>query len=208
MHARFGFVFASILFAVGCGSSDDAGPTPATDSGTSDATTDSAKSDAANDTGGDTGSGDTGTTMDAAGVVCGSEVCGTGQVCCASGDPDSGFMLACVTGMACPDGGAALKCDGPEDCPTGAKICCAEVAVEGSGFACTFKTGVAECRGTCNTMVPASCPNTATVRRCQKHADCTEAETTNCCEFSSGGSTAKFCTPDWMTGFGDCTAGD
>lgn len=190
-----------VLFAIGCGGSDDSSTTTETDTGSvsTDSTAgDTAKGDTAKGdtaTGGDTSASDTATEMDAAGVVCGSKTCGTGETCCASGDPDSGFMLECVKGT-CPDGGAALKCDGPEDCPAGAKICCAEVKVEGSGFSCTFKSGVAECRATCNSMIPMMCPGDATVRRCHAKADCTESGYTKCCLFESGGTSAEFCASD------------
>lgn len=200
MRTRFSFLFATLLFAVGCSSSDTTEtPAPADTGGSgSDATTDTAKPD----TGGATDapksdtstSTDTGPAEDAAGIKCGSAVCGTGQVCCASGDPDSGFTLTCAA--SCPDGGATLSCDGPEDCPTGAKTCCATVNVEGSGLACTFKTGVAECRGVCNSMIPTGCPGTATVRRCHAAADCTETGYKKCCLFESGGTSAEFCASD------------
>jgi len=113
-----------------------------------------------------------------------------------------------VTGTSCPDGGATISCDGPEDCSAGAGICCAEVNVEGSLPSCTFKTGVSECRGTCNSNIPTSCPSIATVRRCHKHTECTEAEYNKCCEFSSGGTSATFCTPTWMQLLGNCLVGD
>jgi hypothetical protein len=196
MHVRFSFLFAlfaSSMFAVGCSSADTNVPIGPADTG-SDATIDTGKADTSGaDTGkADTKASDTAMPMeDAAGIKCGDKVCGMGQVCCASGDPDSGFMLTCAT--SCPDGGAELKCDGPEDCPTGAKICCAEVKVEGTFPGCTFKTGVAECRGTCASSIPTTCPSTATVRRCHSNADCTEGEYNKCCLFESGGTSAEFC---------------
>jgi hypothetical protein len=197
-----------LFFAIGCGGSDDTSTTDPTDTGSSTADStaggDTKSDTATGDTvmGGDTKPGDTGgTTMDAAGVVCGSAVCDKTQVCCASGDPDSGFALTCVSGMMCPDGGAALKCDGPEDCPTGAGICCAEVNVEGTIPSCTFSSGVAECRATCNSMIPTMCPAKATVRRCHKKSECTESGYTKCCKFESGGTTAQFCANDTIALF-------
>ena len=199
MRTRFSFLFASILLAAGCGSDDTETPATPADTGTrADATADTgAKTDSAVDSAtSETTTTDTGTTEeDAAGIKCGDKVCGMGQVCCASGDPDSGFMLACATGS-CPDGGSTISCDGPEDCPTGAKICCAEVKVEGSGLMCTFKTGVAECRGTCASKIPTGCPDSATVRRCHGPADCTESGYKKCCLFESGGTSAEFCASD------------
>lgn len=192
-----------VLLAIGCGSSEDTNTVPTeTDTG--------AKSDStAADTGGgaDTSTGtdgsggdttttdDTGSSGDGAGVVCGSTTCTTGEVCCASGDPDVGFMLSCVKGT-CPDGGAALKCDGPEDCPTGAKICCAEVDVTGTFPSCSFNSGVAECRATCASNIPTMCPSKATVRRCHEKADCPESGYSKCCLFESGGTSAEFCASD------------
>lgn len=193
MHFRFSFLCASLLFALGCSGSDDSTPAAPADSGSVDATTDTKPGPGA-DTGPNTT--DTGTTEDSAGIKCGEKVCGTGQVCCVNGDVDSGFDLACAA--SCPDGGASLSCDGPEDCAAGAGICCAEVDVGGSGLACTFKTGVAECRASCASSIPTMCPGKAKVRRCHKKSDCAEADYANCCEFESGGTSATFCVADWM----------
>jgi hypothetical protein len=187
------------LLAFGCGGSDDSpGVVTEADTGTK---TDSTAGDSTMP--GDTGAppADTGTASetsgeDAAGIKCGSAVCGTGEVCCASGNPDAGFMLACTKGS-CPDGGSTLACDGPEDCPAGAKICCAEVVVEGTLPDCTFNSGVAECRATCNSNIPTMCGGSkATVRRCHAKADCTETGYTKCCLFKSGGTEAEFCASD------------
>lgn len=189
-----------LVLAIGCGGSDDSNDVTITDTGTAktDSTTGDTKPDTAiTDTGmaAETTVTDTPAGEDTKGVTCGDKVCGTEETCCVSGNPDAGFKLACIKG-ACPDGGASLKCDGPEDCPTGAKICCAEVDVEGSGLDCTFSSGVAECRGTCNSVLPMMCPGKATVRRCHAKADCTESGFTKCCLFESGGTTAEFCSSD------------
>lgn len=194
---RSSLVLFACLIVVGCGSSDpETTPTPAADTGVA---TDATKSDAKSDTGAtsdsstaDTGAADVGT----AGVKCGSAVCPEGQVCCAAGAVDSGFAFTCAT--SCPDGGGVLACDGPEDCKAGASICCAEIDVTGTLPSCDFKSGVADCRATCTSNIPLSCPSKATVRPCHKASDCTESAYANCCEFESGGTSATFCANDTM----------
>lgn len=190
------FVLACSLL-VGCGSSGSEGDTVAADTGTADAPVDSkadtgTKTDATTDTG--TPPVDAG--GDTAGVKCGDAVCGTGQVCCATTDSGGAVTLAC--GSSCPDGGGLIACDGPEDCPAGASICCAEVNVTGTAPACTFKSGVTECRAKCDSNIPLTCPSKATARPCHKASDCPESGYPNCCEFENAGTTATFCADDTM----------
>lgn len=190
-------VLACVLF-VGCGSSGSEGATVAADTGAAgDATGDGAKTDTGAKTDATT---DTGTPVDAAGdtagVKCGDAVCGSGQVCCAATDSGGTVTLACAT--SCPDGGGLIACDGPEDCAAGAPICCAEVNVTGTAPACTFKSGVTECRAKCDSNIPLTCPSKATARPCHKAADCPESGYANCCEFENGGTTATFCADDTM----------
>ncbi|MGZ3422052.1 MAG: hypothetical protein ACXVEE_29550 [Polyangiales bacterium] len=203
MYARYAFAIA--LFAVGCGNSvDETGGTPSGDTGTasgdSSTTTDSSSSTDSTTTT-DTGSTttETGGTSDTdvgdvKGVNCGGTVCASDEVCCASAG-GGGATFTCTKGS-CPDGGATISCDGPEDC-TGGKICCAEVDVTGSGLSCGYKSGVADCQATCNTMIPTGCPGKATVRPCHVAADCTESGYKNCCTLSGMGTSATFCAPDF-----------
>jgi len=194
---RLPFVFAACLVALGCSSTETSGGTTPTDSGQ---TSDTGKADSGTKTDSstvaDTGKPPSDAGEDTAGIKCGSAVCGTGQVCCAAGDADAGFTFTCAA--TCPSGGGVIACDGPEECKTGAPICCAEVIVEGTAPACTFKSGVAECRSTCPSNIPLTCPTKATVRPCHKGSDCTETGYLNCCEFESGGSSATFCADDTM----------
>jgi hypothetical protein len=203
MHRRFVLLFACVILTglIGCGSSgEDSSPAPAVDGG--------ATTDAANEVGKDASSTDAGTSKDTgsavdagaadvgtAGVKCGSEVCPDGQVCCVSGDADAGFGFKCATSCS---GGAALACDGPEDCKSGTPICCATVNVTGMLPACDFKSGAAECKTSCDSNIPLSCPSTAIVRPCHKPSDCPEPGYANCCEFESGGTSATFCANDTL----------
>lgn len=210
MSARYAFVIA--CFVVGCGgsTSDDVPSDQQQDTGSatedSSTVTDSstATDSSTTTTDSSTTTDDSATTMtdggagDVKGVDCGGKVCGDGEVCCASAAM-GGATFTCTKGS-CPDGGATITCDGPEDC-SGGKICCAEADVTGSGFMCGFKSGVADCRATCNTMIPTMCPGKATIRPCHAAADCTEAGYKNCCAFSGGGGSATFCAPDLIKAF-------
>jgi hypothetical protein len=199
MSARFCFALVSIAFALGCSSTTEQAA-PASDTGTADTSTaDTTPADTG--TPSDTSPADTATSDSPSnlGVKCGETTCPVGEHCCVSGDVDAGFSVTCLA--SCPAGGGVLKCDGPEDCQTG-EFCCAEVAVEGTPpLNCTFRQGTAECRNTCTSNIPLTCPETATVRACQQAADCTEPEYKNCCEFERGGQSATFCVSDTVKAF-------
>lgn len=191
---RSSLVLSALIF-LGCGSSDSGGSV-VTDTGTSgDATTD-AKTDSGSKTDGTVSDTKSDAGEDTKGVKCGDTTCGTGQVCCATSLSDGGVSFGCAT--SCPDGGGLVACDGPEDCPAGSPICCAEVDVSGTSPACTFKNGVTECRSTCPSNIPLTCPTKATARPCHKASDCPESAYANCCEFEGSGTTATFCANDTM----------
>lgn len=202
-----------VVASLGCSSStssetpsgDDAGTDAQTSDGTAADTgskSDSTTGDTASAS--DTASGSEGgsdTMTDAAGVVCGDKgVCMSGETCCAS-PTAGGVNFTCVKG-GCPDGGAAILCDGPEDCMGATPICCAEADVTGTFPSCGFKSGVADCRATCTSMVTPSCPSKATVRPCHTSDNCPEPGYPKCCEFSSpSGDTATFCAPTYLESY-------
>jgi hypothetical protein len=197
------------LVAIGCSSSSEAtGPSPKDSGGTqvdgapdgsldgADAVADGtdAFADGA-DAVADDADGATDAPIDAAGVICGASTCPVGQVCCVN-PTDAGFSFTCATSC---DAGATLSCDGPEDCPSAAPFCCANVDVVGTPPSCTLTSGNAACAETCATSFVLNCPSKATVRACKKAADCTEPAFSNCCTFSDGaGTTATFCAPNYM----------
>ena len=207
---------ACALSLAACGSSASGGTTT-DDTGTAADTTvsgdgtpsDSSKTDGSGSDGtaDDTttpkdGSGtDTASSGDTAGVSCGSATCKTGEVCCVT-PKDGGADQVCAA--SCSDGGVAVSCDGPEDCPSGsASVCCATLKVgAGTPPACPFEDGAASCAATCPTKIPTSCPGEGKAKLCHTKSDCA-GDTSNpeCCTFSGGGGTATFCVPTTIAGF-------
>jgi len=112
--------------------------------------------------------GDSGTTV---GIMCGGAVCATGETCCITRGA-GGMMIAesCTAPGACM--GAALACDGPEDCATG-QACCGSVIGGSAGAMCT---SAAMCtRG----------------RLCHLDGDCSTGDT--CCSFMGLNVCSPFC---------------
>jgi hypothetical protein len=110
------------------------------------------------DTGTMMGGSDSGTTT---GVMCGTAVCGAAEVCCVTRGA-GGMMIsqACTAPTACM--GAALGCDGPEDCMTG-QACCGSFIGGSAGAMC---------------VASAMCTRG---RFCHVTSDCTGADM--CCSF-------------------------
>jgi hypothetical protein len=101
---------------------------------------------------------DSGTT---AGVMCGTDVCDATEECCITRGA-GGMMISqsCTAAGACM--GAALACDGPEDCMTG-EACCGSFIGGAAGAMCVDSAMCA--RG----------------RFCHDTSDCTGMDT--CCSF-------------------------
>jgi hypothetical protein len=203
MSPRFGalLVVAGLLFA-GCGSATpldegdsgggtaDSGPRADGASIDSGATGDSggATGDSGSttdvDSGGTTDT-DSGTTTDVdagatdvdggvVGVACGAATCGSGEICCVT--RGSGGMMvsqACTAPGDCM--GAALTCDGPEDCATG-EACCGSFGGTGGGGA------------TC--VTDAMC---RFGRLCHVDSECTGTDT--CCAVMGVNVCSPFCRP-------------
>jgi hypothetical protein len=83
-------------------------------------------------------------------------------------------------------------CDGPEDC-TGGTICCANIMSKWppADGGCEWDVSSTACAATCGEQHPDCGP--ATLRPCHTSADCTGINK-DCCELSSGTSTARLCT--------------
>lgn len=113
---------------------------------------------------------------DFAGVSCGNMSCGGGEVCCVT-PVGSVFNTACVAQGSCGSGSAQALCDGPEDCPTTAQNCCAQVVFSGGGDGGNpMPTGGG---ATCTASCPALVTNqgTSTVfdsKLCHTPTDCAE----------------------------------
>lgn len=93
-----------------------------------------------------------------AGIHCGEMSCPDAQVCCVRPQGLS-FAESCETAMACMSGGAAVVCDGPEDCAgeSGPRACCATVAFQRTGpDTAVPKSGDSACVTTCAATVNAT----------------------------------------------------
>ena len=129
------------------------------------------------------------------GIVCGAQVCSGPDVCCAVPDGVGGVTMSCM--QSCPDGGAVLACDGPEDCS--GSFCCASIHVAaGTPPNCPLDMASAACNSSCFTNIPATCPNSGQVRLCHFSSDC-DADGPYCCRFEQGGTSATFCVQQFMT---------
>lgn len=73
------------------------------------------------------------------GVKCGAATCDVGDICCVTWQGEE-----CTAADGC-DQGAAIACDGPEDCSGGTPICCGRVGgMSGNGTECVAD---GECEG-------------------------------------------------------------
>jgi hypothetical protein len=91
------------------------------------------------------------------------------------------------------DSDAPFKCRGPEDC--GGKLCCANLELgAGTPPACPLLTGSSECKATCETVFPLSCPAKGVVRVCHKSTDCAgDVGNPFCCKILGGGVAGTVC---------------
>ncbi len=100
-------------------------------------------------------------TVDFGGVTCGGATCNSSQECCIS----AAGSTSCVGKGTCNrDMGAALSCDGPEDCGAIAPACCANIGGMGGSAMC-----VASCPGM---AAPTSGGFSATTKLCHTNSDC------------------------------------
>lgn len=188
-------LFASLLALVGCSethSSDDAGPITvmfdagpggtdagpgATDAGPGVTDAGPGATDAGPGTMGDAGPGGM-MGIDCMGMTCDP----TTQQCCITttgGGPGGGAMAQCIpnTEMCM---GAAVECDGPEDC--GGNVCCARASLAGVTVMCEPDPSTCGAGGfgefeLCNT--PADCSTPMDM----------------CCPINMFGITAMYCAP-------------
>ncbi len=133
---------------------------------------------------------------DFAGVACGQSTCGSGQDCCAMVGAGGAFQAMCMPTGSCPDGGAALMCDGPEDCSGGTGECCSTITVAFStmdGGPPPSGGGEASC------VMSGKCPASAVInfgagmatvhtRLCHLNADCSGLQ--GMVSLGGGGSTS------------------
>lgn len=123
-------------------------------------------------------------------LVCGAQTCSGGAECCAI-QSDAGFVLQCLE--ACPDGGAAVQCDSPQQCSADKNVCCGTLALTGAGTACTFGAASSACATSCTTAVSLGCPATEIVQFCAHSEDCTDPNNANCCTLTFNGQAETFC---------------
>lgn len=110
-------------------------------------------------------------------IECGSVTCdGTTEQCCIEGG-GGGATASCIAiGDACM--GAAVDCDGPEDCP-GDQVCCATGSLGGATVECT---DASMCGG-----------GFTSFEVCHDVDDCTDGADM-CCPFMGGGISASICS--------------
>jgi hypothetical protein len=109
----------------------------------------------------------------AVGVKCGSMSCSSSQECCVKGlgQPDASITAMCIDKGGVCTGGAAVHCDGPEDC--GGNACCGSI-IGGANTSCsTQKT----CQGGLGTFTI-----------CHQDSECGG---TKCCTAGTTGVCAK-----------------
>lgn len=135
-------------------------------------------------------------------VLCPSQACAAGTVCCAI--PDGGVSLQCLA--QCPNGGAPIACESPAGCGGSTPACCGTIVVSGGQPPnCSVSSVSAACTATCMDMVTFSCMGTDTVHFCSKTADCaTDGTNTSCCLFAQA--PQPFCVNAQLKGFAkSCT---
>lgn len=137
--------------------------------------------------------------LDSGPLICGTQQCGAGTECCATyvppPVPDAGADAgdagdAGPTGVGtvdfqclatCPDGGAPIQCDSPQQCgaDAGGSICCGTIqTMAGSGAGgCAFGTVTSSCTTSCTSSITLSCGAPETVQFCAQVADCTDRTT-------------------------------
>lgn len=158
---------------------------------------------------------------DFAGVACGNMTCGASQDCCARPNGSGGVSASCVPSGTCnTDGGAALMCDGPEDCPNDPAPkggCCATLSATGNGDGGVTGGGAqAMCANPCvgEVMFDGSGGVVIHTKLCHVKDDCTGytgnvgANVTlkfdSCCTSPQAGG-YKFCAPGMAAGQGGIT---
>src|SRR5581483_3744415 len=143
---------------------------------------------------------------DFAGIACGSSTCGTTQDCCLQIVGGTAQAM-CMPAGSCPDGGAALMCDGPEDCSSSTPECCVTLDITFSttdGGPPPTGTGDSSCVNKC--VATASFGGgmaTVHTRLCHTRDDCTGLQGSaagfmtafsECCQAMQAGATT-FCAP-------------
>ena len=144
---------------------------------------------------------------DFAGVICGSQTCGSGQTCCLIPDIQNQTVQAmCVSGTSCNvDGGISASCDGPEDCSGATPNCCAAIGLTNNNMSVM---GGATCQATCpGSATFGGGPTNVDTKLCHNAADCVGYNGmapivgmtgfNACCGYPGVG--IRFCAPSLVT---------
>ncbi len=139
---------------------------------------------------------------DFGGILCGTQTCGAGNICCLVPDFQGQSVTAmCSAASSCGDGGIPAACDGPEDCSSGTPDCCIALALGGGGMSAS---GGASCTASC----PGSASQTGlNTKLCHGPSDCANYNGTapivgnapfdKCC--GTAGLSFRFCAPGLIT---------
>jgi hypothetical protein len=143
---------------------------------------------------------------DFGGIICGTQTCGAGNICCLVPDISAGTATAtCEAASACGDGGIPAACDGYEDCSPGAPNCCVALSMGAGG---NSAGGGASCTASCPASVTQSgTGGTVNTKLCHGPSDCANYDGTapiignapfdKCCGYP--GLTFRFCAPGLIT---------
>ncbi len=143
---------------------------------------------------------------DFAGIICGTQTCGSGNICCLVPDINAGTAVAmCSAASACSDGGIAAACDGYEDCTSGTPNCCVSLSLGSGGMGAG---GGASCTASCPASISqAGQGGTVNTKLCHGPSDCVNytgpapilgnTAFDKCCGYP--GVSFRFCAPGLIT---------
>jgi hypothetical protein len=137
----------------------------------------------------------------------GNTACSLDKICCTNPGPPVSF--SCVPMASCPMADQ-ITCDGPDECGGATPVCCGKDVPNGTG---TFPqcnpasvSTLCSSAAACQTNLPQSCNETATVVICHVKADCAADPTNNkCCTFTSNGAELTFCIDGTTAALGGAT---
>jgi hypothetical protein len=137
----------------------------------------------------------------------GNTACSLDKVCCTNPGPPVSF--SCVDPASCP-AADKITCDGPDECGGAAPVCCGVDVPDGTGSfpQCNPMSVGTSCTSAaaCQTNLPQSCNETATVVICHVKADCAGDPVNNkCCTFNSNGAELTFCIDGTTAALGGAT---
>lgn len=154
--------------------------------------------DAMSDGAGAIGAGDAGGTLQDGEVadalsLCPITPCPGNQVCCYVSKSATSGAYRCMA--SCPNDVAPVACAGPQQCTSGAPVCCGTVLGAGVIPNCPAVAMSSSCTASCTTNIALGCNATDTLRLCHDKADC-DSNNPNCCSYPGSGLSSFLCVSD------------